>query len=44
MAENTAPKAASTIGLKDFVIAPLTEDTVESLTYGADNGFNRECF
>lgn len=34
MAENTAPKAASTIGLKDFVIAPLTEDTAETLTYG----------
>ncbi len=31
---NPAPKTASTIGLKDLVIAPLTEDTEEKLTYG----------
>ena len=34
MAATEAPKAASTIGLKDFVIAPLTEDTADTLTYG----------
>ncbi len=31
---NSAPKTASTIGLKDLVIAPLTEDTEEAVTYG----------
>lgn len=29
-----APAAASTIGLKDVVLAPLTEDTEATLTYG----------
>lgn len=33
-APTAAPKAASTIGLKNLVIAPLTEDTEETLTYG----------
>ncbi len=31
---NSAPKTASTIGLKDLVIAPLTADTEEAVTYG----------
>lgn len=35
MASPTAsPTVASTIGLKNLVIAPLTEDTEEKLTYG----------
>lgn len=34
MAANEAPKAASTIGLKNFVIAPLLTDTAETLSYG----------
>ena len=29
-----SPKVSSTIGLKNMVIAPLTEDTEETLTYG----------
>ncbi len=31
---NPASKTASTIGLKDLVIAPLTADTEEAVTYG----------
>ena len=35
MATPTAsPKVASTIGMKNVVIAPLTVDTEETLTYG----------
>ncbi len=34
MAAAEAPKTASTIGLKDLVIAPLTADTEEAVTYG----------
>ena len=29
-----SPKVASTVGLKDVVIAELTEDTESTLTYG----------
>ena len=29
-----SPTVSSTIGLKNLVIAPLTEDTEETLTYG----------
>ena len=35
MATPTAsPQVASTVGLKNVVIAPLTEDTETTLTYG----------
>ena len=35
MATPTAsPQVASTVGLKNVVIAPLTTDTEETLTYG----------
>ena len=29
-----SPQVSSTVGLKNVVIAPLTEDTEETLTYG----------
>ncbi len=29
-----SPAVSSTVGLKNVVIAPLTEDTEETLTYG----------
>ena len=36
MANPTAsPAVSSTVGLKNMVIAPLTEDTETTLTYGA---------
>ena len=30
-----SPTVSSTVGLKNMVIAPLTADTEETLTYGA---------
>ena len=35
MAATASPAVSSTVGLKNFVLAPLTEDTEETLTYGA---------
>lgn len=34
MAATASPAVSSTVGLKNMVIAPLTEDTEETLTYG----------
>ena len=34
MAATASPAVSSTVGLKNFVLAPLTEDTEETLTYG----------
>jgi len=35
MAATASPAVSSTVGLKNMVLAPLTEDTEETLTYGA---------
>lgn len=35
MPATASPNVSSTVGLKNFVIAPLTVDTEETLTYGA---------
>lgn len=34
MAATASPAVSSTVGLKNMVLAPLTEDTEETLTYG----------
>lgn len=34
MAATASPTVSSTVGLKNVVIAPLTEDTEATLTYG----------
>ena len=33
-APTASPTVSSTVGLKNMVIAPLTEDTEETVTYG----------
>ena len=37
-APTASPSVSSTVGLKNMVIAPLTEDTEEGTTYGTLQG------